>query len=220
MDTFGDQPQFRFYGINLNTSVVLEQIGYAGKTGSSWEKIYNISTGNLIITALGFVPGYWVTILTVEYIGRKKIQLIGFLMEALFCTSLRRASSHVLRVDAEIAYHLAVAILAGKFHTLSKPAFIVCFALLQFFFNFGANSTTFVRLLCLFAGVVPLTKHTIQLYPAEVFPTRFRASAHGLSAAAGKLGAIISSLAFNSLSKKVGTPIVLWSACCQTRPFS
>jgi len=83
-----DQLGLRFYGINLNTSVVLEQIGYAGKTGSSWEKIFNISTGNLIITALGFVPGYWVTILTVEYLGRKKIQLIGFLMEALFRTSL------------------------------------------------------------------------------------------------------------------------------------
>jgi len=82
-----DQLCLRFYGINLNTSVVLEQIGYAGKTGSSWEKIFNISTGNLIITALGFVPGYWVTILTVEYLGRKKIQLIGFLMEALFRTS-------------------------------------------------------------------------------------------------------------------------------------
>lgn len=59
----------------------------------------------------------------------------------------------------------AVAILAGKFHSLSKVSFIVCFAFLQvsiafhidiwsnsnslslqFFFNFGANSTTYVSL--------------------------------------------------------------------------
>ena len=33
-----------------------------------------------------------------------------------------------------------VGILAGKFYTLSTPAFIVCFAFLQFFFNFGANT--------------------------------------------------------------------------------
>ena len=33
-----------------------------------------------------------------------------------------------------------VGILAGKFHELSTPAFIVCFAFLQFFFNFGANT--------------------------------------------------------------------------------
>ena len=33
-----------------------------------------------------------------------------------------------------------VGVLAGNFHSLSKPAFIVCFAFLQFFFNFGANT--------------------------------------------------------------------------------
>lgn len=67
----------------------------------------------------------------------------------------------------------------------------------QFFFNFGANTTTYV-------------------YPAEVFPTRFKALAHGTSAAAGKAGAIISALAFNRLSKSVGTPAVLWIfvGCC------
>lgn len=92
---------------------------------------------------------------------------------------------------------LLVGIIAGCFHTLSKTAFIVCFALLQFFFNFGANTTTYC-------------------YPAEVFPTRFRAFAHGISAACGKVGAIISALAFNTLSKKVGTPVVMWIffGCC------
>jgi PHS family inorganic phosphate transporter-like MFS transporter len=68
----------------------------------------------------------------------------------------------------------------------------VTIVLFQFFFNFGANTTTYV-------------------YPAELFPTRFRAFAHGISAASGKAGAITSALAFNSLSKKVGTPIILWS---------
>lgn len=33
-----------------------------------------------------------------------------------------------------------------------------------------------------------------------------------MSAACGKAGAIISALAFNSLSKKIGTPAILWSA--------
>jgi len=163
-----------FYGINLNQSVVLQQIGFAGKGEPEWTSLFHIATGNLIITALGFVPGYYVTVLTIEYLGRKWIQVQGFLMAALF-----------------------LGILAGKFTTLSIPAFVVCFALLQFFFNFGANATTFI-------------------YPAEVFPTRVRATAHGMSAASGKAGAIISSLAFNSLSKKIGTPNVLWIffGCC------
>ncbi|KAJ7894035.1 inorganic phosphate transporter [Mycena leptocephala] len=163
-----------FYGINLNQNVVLQQIGFDGKTGTPWEKLFKVSTGNIIITALGFVPGYYASILLIETLGRKWIQIQGFIMAGLF-----------------------LAILAGKFHTLSKAGFIVCFSFLQFFFNFGANTTTYC-------------------YPAEVFPTRFRASAHGLSAAAGKAGAIISALAFNSLSNTIGTDKVLWIfvGCC------
>ncbi|KAF9256591.1 phosphate transporter [Marasmius fiardii PR-910] len=163
-----------FYGINLNQNVVLQQIGYDGKTGTPWQKLINVSTGGIIITALGFVPGYYASILTIEILGRKWIQIQGFLLAALF-----------------------LAVLAAKFHDLSHAAFIVCFAFLQFFFNFGANTTTYC-------------------YPAEVFPTRFRAFAHGLSAASGKAGAIISALAFNELSKKIGTPAVLWIffGCC------
>ncbi|KAG8682911.1 hypothetical protein FRC09_016443 [Ceratobasidium sp. 395] len=130
--------------------------------------MFRISTGNLIITALGFVPGYYVTVFTVEWLGRKFIQVQGFIMSSVF-----------------------LAILAAKFHTLSTPAFIVCFALMQFFFNFGANATTY-------------------MYPAELFPTRYRAFAHGISAASGKCGAILASLAFNALSKKIGTPAVMW----------
>ncbi|KIM74205.1 hypothetical protein PILCRDRAFT_48161, partial [Piloderma croceum F 1598] len=105
---------------------------------------------------------------TIEELGRKWIQIQGFLPAALF-----------------------LAILAGKFHTLSHAAFIVNFTLLQFFFNFGANSTTYC-------------------YPAELFPTRYRAFAHGISAASGKVGAIISASAFSTLSNKVGTPAILW----------
>lgn len=103
-----------FYGINLNQNVVLQQIGFAGTTGSQWTRLFKIGLGNLIITALGFVPGYWATVLTIEILGRKWIQIQGFLIAALL-----------------------LAVIAGKFHDLSKPAFIVCFALLQFFFNFG-----------------------------------------------------------------------------------
>ena len=46
-----------FYGINLNQNVVLQQIGYGGKDGTPWERLFRIATGNMIITALGFVPG-------------------------------------------------------------------------------------------------------------------------------------------------------------------
>jgi len=45
---------------------------------------------------------------------------------------------------------------------------------------------------------------------AESFPTRIRSTAHGLSAAAGKCGAILSSLVFNQLKASIGTSKVLW----------
>ena len=73
-----------FYGINLNQNVVLQQIGFDGKTGSAWHKLFKIGVGNLIITALGFVPGYYASILTIEKLGRKWIQIQGFLLAALF----------------------------------------------------------------------------------------------------------------------------------------
>jgi PHS family inorganic phosphate transporter-like MFS transporter len=46
-----------FYGINLNQNVVLQQIGFDGKSGTPWESLFKLSVGNIIITALGFVPG-------------------------------------------------------------------------------------------------------------------------------------------------------------------
>ncbi len=59
------------------------------------------------------------------------------------------------------------------------------------FFNFGPNATTFI-------------------VPGELYPSRVRGFAHGVSAATGKLGAILSGVLFNYLSTKIGIPNVLW----------
>ncbi|KZO96779.1 MFS general substrate transporter [Calocera viscosa TUFC12733] len=157
-----------FYGINLNTNLILAAMGLGGSTGTAWNRLFQVATGNLIVTALGFVPGYYVSVLTIEYIGRKPIQFLGFTMTALM-----------------------LALLAGLFNQLSHGGFIALFTFLQFFFNFGANTTTFI-------------------YPVEVFPTKYRATAHGISAACGKCGAIAASFGFNSLVGPIGTANVLW----------
>ncbi|CAG8627106.1 20021_t:CDS:2 [Dentiscutata erythropus] len=62
---------------------------------------------------------------------------------------------------------------------LSQPMviFIILFSLCQLFLNFGPNVTTFV-------------------VPGEIFPTRYRSTGHGISAAAGKFGAILSQAGF------------------------
>ena len=55
--------------------------------------------------------------------------------------------------------------------------FVTLYALTFFFSNFGPNATTFI-------------------IPAELFPTAWRSTAHGLSAASGKAGAIVGAFGF------------------------
>ncbi|KAJ3678607.1 hypothetical protein LUZ60_002410 [Juncus effusus] len=55
--------------------------------------------------------------------------------------------------------------------------FVVMYGFTFFFANFGPNATTFI-------------------VPAEIFPARLRSTCHGISAAAGKAGAIVGSFGF------------------------
>ncbi|KAJ7201812.1 phosphate permease [Mycena pura] len=67
-----------------------------------------------------------------------------------------------------------------------RNVFVFLYCLTNFFQNFGPNTTTFV-------------------IPGEVFPTRYRSTGHGISAASGKLGAIIAQVGFSKLVNKGGT---------------
>jgi len=63
-----------------------------------------------------------------------------------------------------------------------RIGFLIMYGLTFFFANFGPNATTFV-------------------VPAEIFPARLRSTCHGISAAAGKAGAIIGAFGFLYLSQ-------------------
>ena len=82
---------------------------------------------------------------------------------------------------------------------------LVCSVFLQFWSQLNN--------ICKLIFLNPITPdlRCLQCYPAKLFPTRYRAFAHGISAASGKVGAIISASAFSTLSNKVGTPTILWS---------
>ncbi|KAF9105291.1 Inorganic phosphate transporter pho84 [Mortierella sp. AM989] len=154
-----------FYGVSLNQSYVLNAMGFVGD-GTVYDNLWRTTLGNLTVSLLGFVPGYWFTVFLIEKMGRKRIQFMGFgMLTILFI------------------------ILSAAFHKLKEivPLFIAVFTLAQFFFNFGPNTTTFV-------------------VPGEVFPTRVRATAHGISAASGKLGAILATFLFNKLVEIGGAP--------------
>lgn len=103
------------------------------------------------------------TVATVDTIGRKPIQLGGFIILTILFV-----------------------IIGFAFNKLSHGALLGLYVLCQFFFNFGPNATTFI-------------------VPGECFPTRYRSTSHGLSAASGKVGAIIAQVVFGPLRIK-GNP--------------
>ncbi|CAH8294857.1 unnamed protein product [Eruca vesicaria subsp. sativa] len=65
----------------------------------------------------------------------------------------------------------------SKHEKSNDIGFMALYGLIFFFSNFGPNTTTFI-------------------IPAELFPTRFRSTCHGISGAAGKLGAIVGTVGF------------------------
>lgn len=82
------------------------------------------------------------------------------------------------------------AVLGLGFHTISNNGLVVLVCLANFFCGFGPNSTTFV-------------------IPGEIFPTRYRSIGHGISAASGKIGAIISQALIGPLRNKGGPDVFL-----------
>lgn len=113
-----------FYGIGLNNSFILSSINFSNVKGDAFQSIWNAAVGQIIIVLLGAVPGYWVTVFTIERLGRIKIQIIGFVMSCiLFCV-------------LGFAYN--------QIKNYSVALFVFLFAATQFFQNFGPNSTTFI----------------------------------------------------------------------------
>ncbi|KAK9456450.1 major facilitator superfamily domain-containing protein [Dipodascopsis uninucleata] len=147
------------YGLGLNNSTILAAIGYAGQS-NVYTNIYNTCVGNLILICAGGIPGYWFGVATIDTVGRKPLQIAGFvLLTILFC------------------------IIGFAYHKLSGHALLALYVLCMLFQNWGPNTTTFI-------------------VPGECFPTRYRSSAHGISAAAGKVGAIIAQSAIAPLRSR------------------
>ncbi|KAI0132723.1 major facilitator superfamily domain-containing protein [Xylariales sp. AK1849] len=153
-----------FYGLSLNNATILSAIGFSTKGATSaYQFLYNTALGNLIIVLAGAVPGYWVSVATIDTIGRKPIQMGGFIILT------------ILFIVMGFAYY-----------QLDQNGLLAIYVLAQFFFNFGPNTTTFI-------------------VPGEVFPTRYRSTSHGISAASGKIGSIIGQGAISTLRTRGAT---------------
>ncbi|PRP84986.1 hypothetical protein PROFUN_07274 [Planoprotostelium fungivorum] len=78
----------------------------------------------------------------------------------------------------------ALAIFYDLLKAHAPKVFVAIYAVALFCFNCGPNTTTFI-------------------IPGEVFPTRFRSTCHGISAASGKAGAIIGTFLFPQITAAV-----------------
>jgi PHS family inorganic phosphate transporter-like MFS transporter len=126
-------------------------------------RLYNTGVGNIVLSVAGLIPGYWFSVATIDTVGRKPIQLMGFTMLTILFS-----------------------IIGFGYYHISTGGLFALYCLCNFFENFGPNTTTFI-------------------VPGEVFPTRYRSTAHGISAASGKIGAIVAQVMANALKNKGGT---------------
>ncbi|EIT83057.1 inorganic phosphate transporter [Aspergillus oryzae 100-8] len=127
-----------FYGLGLMNVDIINTIWYGNHIPSAgvYESLLRVSYQSIVVVSSGAIVGSCIAVLTIDRIGRRNLQLLGFCL--LF----------ILNV-----------IIGASFRYLSTH---------------GDSSALVV------------------LYvPAELFPTRFRATCHGISAASGKLGSIL-----------------------------
>ncbi|XP_048139694.1 low affinity inorganic phosphate transporter 8-like [Rhodamnia argentea] len=156
-----------FYSLQLAQKDIYSVSGILHRPGTmnAIEEVFELSKAMFIIALVATVPGYWFTVFLIDKIGRFPIQLIGFLAMSVFMAVLGIRYKHFRGVYCPKGS-------PKEYCEGHSMTFIAFYGLTLFFANFGPNSTTFI-------------------IPAELFPARFRSTCHGISAAAGKAGAII-----------------------------
>ena len=110
-----------YYGINLNNPVLLANLGHTSASGDTAYRIfYNDAVGNLILVCAGAIPGYICSVLLVDKLGRKAIQIGGFaILTFLFL------------------------ILGFDFNHIGNAGKLTLYVLIQFFFNFGSYYSSY-----------------------------------------------------------------------------
>ncbi|MDI3313390.1 MAG: MFS transporter [Mycobacterium sp.] len=101
--------------------------------------------------------------------------LPGYVLAILLLDRSGRRSIQTLGFGVMGLMFLAIGLIPAV--TVTVVPFVLLFGVSYFFTQFGPNTTTFV-------------------YPAEIFPVEVRTTGHGISAAAGKLGAFVGAFLF------------------------
>ncbi|GJP37665.1 hypothetical protein CLOM_g22102 [Closterium sp. NIES-68] len=186
-----------YYSQNLFNRDLFTAIGWVAPPYSmnALKEMYELSKATALMTLCATLPGYWVTVFTVDKLGRVFVQLQGFFFMTIFMGlfagfyPILHGDPCTLPCTPTPTAPCPDPPLEDPSHTTcgGNPIALLCLYALTFFFaNFGPNSTTFI-------------------IPAELFPARFRSTCHGISSAAGKLGAIVGSFGFVYASQEAAS---------------
>ena len=158
-----------FYGLGLNTSTILQIIGFGPPPSNG---------------ASAAVTKY-ITLRNVCY--GNLIFSVGGLIPGYYFTFafIDSWGRKPIQLMGFIVLTVLFCIMGFAYDKLNETsagskAFVFFYCMANLFQNFGPNTTTFV-------------------IPGEVFPTRYRSTGHGISAASGKLGAIVAQVGFSRL---------------------
>ncbi|KAI8836395.1 major facilitator superfamily domain-containing protein [Chytriomyces cf. hyalinus JEL632] len=160
-----------WYGLAINQSTVLSLINFNGPS----KMAVNVTIGNK--TQLQYLTppiDIW-DFFHQTALGNVIISMAGTVPGYWFTVALiERMGRKPIQIMGFAIITACLGFMAVFWNTLSQQQvpFLIIFTIAQFFFQFGPNATTFV-------------------IPGEVFPTRFRSTGHGISAASGKFGAIL-----------------------------
>ncbi|MCY0883736.1 MAG: MFS transporter, partial [Acidianus infernus] len=157
-----------YYGTGIYSGPIVSSI--LGQPSSVGQEI--VFAG--IPFMVGFF-GYFTAVALMDKLGRKVIQIQGFVMMAIIYL--------IVSAVMIVTYTSKGPKVSG--FLIPAEAALVLYALSFFFIDFGPNTTTFV-------------------IPAEVYPTSYRTTGHGISAAAGKVGAAITTYLFPTLLTIMG----------------
>ncbi|KAJ5615891.1 hypothetical protein N7537_001005 [Penicillium hordei] len=128
---------------------------------------------------------------------------VGGMLLIIFAHKLDRVALQKYMFLALAALFIVLGTMFVTLYT-GPPTVVALYIIGQIMFNFGPNATTY-------------------MIPAEIFPTRYRATCHGISAGAGKLGSILvqvfstyyhfGSGPGNTATRKHGIVLLVFSAC-------
>lgn len=114
-----------YYALLLNNTIFLKQMGFGGVSHETTHTIYTIlrtgAVGNLVLVVAGAIPGSILSILLVDKIGRKPIQIFGFAMMTIL-----------------------LLILGSAFNSMNDSSRVALYVLILIFVNFGTFSRVLV----------------------------------------------------------------------------